>query len=225
MKLSISLVPLIKIKPTASRWNFSESELEQAAQLLLDVEGCINPLVVCRAEGFSSYTVLDGNFEYYAAATAKEQDPKKFDKIEAFIVNTDEVESIRKQIQLLRRKPPAAGNGSRTQPPADIQARLAELEHRQDSLEQRQIQLEQGHSSLGEWGGSSARLLSLFNTSGASELLPLLQRVGLVGKSAARVVDEVEYERERRQFASLKEVVKRVKGLSSERMVDLTELF
>jgi hypothetical protein len=46
MKLSVTLVPVRKIKPSASRWNFVDDEIEQAAHLIAEAEGMVQPIVL-----------------------------------------------------------------------------------------------------------------------------------------------------------------------------------
>lgn len=103
MKLATSFIPLKKIKSTVSRWNFSEAELEAAVQLVLESEGIINPIVLQRESESESYLVLDGNFEYYAAAHAHQMDPRCCESIEAYVVEIRDETLIRKQIALFRR--------------------------------------------------------------------------------------------------------------------------
>ncbi len=101
MKLSTALVAVKKINSTVPRSNFSESELNRAAQLILKAEGIINPLVI-RRTSLESYEVVDGDFEYHVAARAREIDPRKGEMIGAFIIDSENEEVLLEQIKALR---------------------------------------------------------------------------------------------------------------------------
>lgn len=101
MKLSTALVAVKKINSAVPRSNFSESELNRAAQLILKAEGIINPLVI-RRTSLESYEVVDGDFEYHVAARAREIDPRKGEMIGAFIIDSENEEVLLEQIKALR---------------------------------------------------------------------------------------------------------------------------
>lgn len=101
MRLSTSLVAVKKIKSPVSSSQFSEDELNRVAELILKVEGIINPLII-RRTSFESYEVVDGDFEYYAAAKAREIDPRKGEMISAFIIEPENEELITEQIKAFR---------------------------------------------------------------------------------------------------------------------------
>ena len=103
MLLSTAFVPVREINSHVPRDNFSEDELQQAAELILQAEGIINPLVL-RQTSLESYEVIDGHFEFYAAAKAREIDPRKGEMIGAFIVTRENQEAIQAQIQALRKR-------------------------------------------------------------------------------------------------------------------------
>lgn len=103
MKLSTSLVPVKKINSTVDRSKFSEDELERAAKLILEAEGIINPLIL-RRTSLESYEVIDGHFEYCAAAKAREKDPRKGEMIGAFIIEPENEEVLKEQVEVLRKQ-------------------------------------------------------------------------------------------------------------------------
>lgn len=195
MKLATTFVPLNKVKPTASRWHFSDSELDAAAQLILEVEGMINPIVIRRESGSDSYAVLEGNFEYYATARAHQMDTRRCESIEAFVVEPRDEPTIRKQIAFFRSQMGSAKL---------LSSRLSHTASRRVSTPPNQ------------W-------LEVFNHAMSDQLLAQVKRIGLAGKNAEKVVEAIEQERQRHPFLSLKDVVTRVKGLSYEKMIDLVE--
>lgn len=103
MKLSTSLVAVKKIKSKVDCSKFSDDDLNQAAKLILEAEGVINPIVLHRTS-LESYEVVDGDFEYYAAARAKEIDPRKGEMIGVFIIEPENEEVIKEQIKIIRKQ-------------------------------------------------------------------------------------------------------------------------
>lgn len=101
-KLSPSLVAVKKITSAVPRSNFTEADLDKLARLILDSGGLINPIIV-RRNGMDAYEIVDGNFEYYAAARAKEIEPLKGETIGAFILEEENEELLLKQLEILRK--------------------------------------------------------------------------------------------------------------------------
>ncbi len=103
MKLSTSLVAVKKIKSTVDSSKFSNDDLNQAAKLILEAEGVINPIIIQRIS-LEFYEVVDGDFEYYAAARAREIDPRKGEMIGAFLIEPENEEVIKEQIKVIRKQ-------------------------------------------------------------------------------------------------------------------------
>jgi ParB family chromosome partitioning protein len=101
-KLFPSLVAVKRITCTVPRSNFAEPDLDKLARLILDSGGLINPIIV-RRTSMDSYEIVDGNFEYYAAARAKEIQPLKGETIGAFILEPENEEILREQLEILRK--------------------------------------------------------------------------------------------------------------------------
>lgn len=102
MKLSTSLVAVKKIKSNIDASHFSQEKIEEIANLILQTEGVINPLILQRLSK-DSYEVIYGDLEYYAAVRAKEKDSLKGEMIGAFIIDSDNENLIKKQVELLRK--------------------------------------------------------------------------------------------------------------------------
>ncbi|MEH1837598.1 MAG: Rho termination factor N-terminal domain-containing protein [Nostoc sp.] len=124
MKLSNSFIAVKKISSPVLRSQFSEDELTRTAELILKVEGIINPLIL-RIISAQLYEVVDGHFEYYAAARAKEIDPQKGEYIGAFIIDPDNEEVLQKQIELMRKR--EFGDNDVKQKLESLTAQIAEL--------------------------------------------------------------------------------------------------
>ena len=101
-KLLVSLVLVKKITSTVPRSNFADRDLEKVAQLILELGGLINPIIL-RRNGMDAYEIVDGDFEYYAAAKAREINPQKGETIGAFILEPENEELLLEQVQALRK--------------------------------------------------------------------------------------------------------------------------
>lgn len=100
MRLFTSLVPISQITCDVSG-SFDSNKLHKAAQLILDLECIIKPLVV-RQTGLESYHLVDGVFEYYTAIEAKKIDRMKGEFISAYIIPPGMEQNIEEQIALFR---------------------------------------------------------------------------------------------------------------------------
>jgi ParB family chromosome partitioning protein len=101
-KLFPSLVAVKRITSTVPRSNFAEPDLDKLARLILESGGLINPIIV-RRNGMDAYEIVDGDFEYYAAARAKEIEPLKGETIGAFILEQENEELLLEQLEILRK--------------------------------------------------------------------------------------------------------------------------
>ena len=241
MKLSTSLVAVRKITSTVPLSSFADDELEQAARLILEVEGIINPVVVRRTSR-ESYEVVDGHFEYYAAARAREIDPRKGEMIGAFVIDSENEQIIQEQVKLLRKqKPVAPGNGNYGSD--GIEARLINMESRFTNIDSRltnlESRLENRSSELKaeqrhEIQNMNHRLkeledripqpiapLDALNTLSLSDLTSKLSFAGVNSKIIEKIVNE----RDRNKFKSFSNVIERVKGLGDKTMVKIIDSF
>jgi hypothetical protein len=104
MNTSVSIVRIKKIEVPETPIEFEEIQLEQAAQLILEMGGIITPPILFRT-GIESYRVIDGYFEYYAALRAMEIDSRKGKKIDAYIIESEEEKAVyEKQIKMFRHR-------------------------------------------------------------------------------------------------------------------------
>lgn len=100
-KLSPAIILVKDIHCDVAKQQYSEEKLEVAAQLILDIEGIISPIIV-RREGIEHYQLIHGAFEYHAAMRAREIDAIRGESIDAYIVDTENQETIQKQVQVFR---------------------------------------------------------------------------------------------------------------------------
>ncbi|WP_293331030.1 ParB N-terminal domain-containing protein [Microcoleus sp. CAWBG58] len=101
-KLSPSLVAVKRITSAVPRSNFADRDLDKLARLILDSGGLINPIIV-RRTSMDAYEIVDGDFEYYAAARAREIEPLKGETIGAFILEPENEALLLEQLEILRK--------------------------------------------------------------------------------------------------------------------------
>ena len=94
-------VDIKDISSDLPRSHFTESDLEQLANLILATDGLIRPLIL-KKRGEEKYTVIEGHREYYAALTAKEKNSSKAEMVNAFVINANIQASAIEQLQLLK---------------------------------------------------------------------------------------------------------------------------
>ena len=241
MKLSTSLVAVRKITSTVTRSVFADDELEQAAHLILEVEGVINPIVL-RRTSLESYEVLDGHFEYYAAARAREIDLRRGEMIGALIIEPENEKFLIDQIKLFR-KPKPANSGNADSGSDGIEASLTNIESRFISIDSRLTNIESRFENrLSELKAEQRREiqnmdnrlkelesrmpkaiepLEALNTLSLSDLTFKLSRAGVNSKIIQKIVSE----RDQDKFKSFGNVVARVKSLGDKTMVKIIDSF
>jgi len=101
-KISSSIVRVKDIHSSVPRSEFSEKDLEKAALLILEMEGVVNPPIILRT-GLTSYQMVNGYFEYYAALKAREINPRRGESINVYIIESEtEEQAFRRQIEVFR---------------------------------------------------------------------------------------------------------------------------
>ncbi|MBE9006998.1 hypothetical protein IQ259_18475 [Fortiea sp. LEGE XX443] len=236
MKLSTSLVAVKKITCNKPRSIFADDDLEKAAQLILESEGVINPIVVRRIN-LQSYEVVDGDFEYYAAARAREIDPRKGEMIGVFIIEPENEDNLTKQVKLFRNINNNT-SGAETFNSKDLEKFLNNLESRFEKittqlLEQAttNIKLENEIKELKKQIAKKVEPLEFFQKLPQAEISYRLLSAGLMNKAKAEQIAETAvHEREKEQFKSINDLMERIKvphgkkmvrGISSEKMLDI----
>ena len=231
MRLSTSLVAVKRITPTEARSTFLDDELEQSAKLILEAEGIINPIIL-RRTSLDSYEVVEGNFEYYAAARAREIDPRKGEMIGAFILEEDKEEAILEQIQLLRKLKSSSEpedfkikedweNRITTRLQSYLNQQIQEIQNeRQEDRKWLEAKLEEFEKKVSytpkpqevkSESSNEKKPYDIFNEAQPKELIKILINAGLPKSKAEKVAESVKEERNLKQFSSLGDVVERVK--------------
>ncbi len=240
MKLSTSLIAVKKITSTQSRSNFSDDDIEQTAKLILELEGVINPIVV-RRTSLQSYEVIDGEFEYHAAARAREIDPRKGEMIGVFIIEPENEELIRKQVELLRKSKSAIpslstrliDNGSISN---ITESRLINTETRITNIELRgesrllelqaefRLEIQKVNERLKEVETKLPKPiepLEAVNTFSLPELTSKLKRLKVKNQIIERIISE----RQKSKFTSFSNIVERIDGLAEKTMLKILDSF
>ena len=224
-----ALVDVKDITSNMTRSSFSEVDLERIAQMILDCEGIIRPLVL-KVTGAESYTVVDGHFEYYAAVRAREKDPRKGEMVNAFVVSPKSENIVAKQAEALRTVE------SLVSPPPEItnlESRLANIELRFEKQinELRSEQAQERQRVEDKLKEIESRVpkpiepLKTFNTLSQNELAIKLKRAKLPDKTAEKIAKEIENARRKNnhEFEDLRDVLKSVKGLGEKTILSILD--
>ena len=224
MSLTTSLVDINTIHTTQERSLFSESELEKLANLMLQTGGIIQPLIV-KKTGLEQYKVMEGHFEYYAAVKAQEINDD-FEMIRAFIIPDEKENLIQEQVKLLRKKQTVTSeilpsnlntlevrlNNLELRINDIIQNFQQEQKHNQEQLEARINRIEASMSQKLE-------PLETFNSLSIDRLAIALRSSGINAKEAIKIAESINKERQKKLFASLADVVEKVKKSQGRRTV------
>ncbi len=232
-----ALVDVKSITSNIPRSNFADAELENLADMILESGGIIRPLVL-KVTGEESYTVVEGDREYYAAARAQEKNARQGEMVNAFVISPKNEETILKQATALR----GAETIDRPVKPlpdtTNVESRIANLELRLEKqfneLRTEQIQEKQKiEAKFKEFDTQSKESspLEVFNTLSSPALVLRLRSAGFTDKLAVQLAESVAKERDKREFDSLKDVIARVKvkygkrdqGISSDKMVAIID--
>ncbi|MBE9126883.1 MULTISPECIES: helix-hairpin-helix domain-containing protein [unclassified Coleofasciculus] len=242
MKLSTSLVAVRKINSAIPRSNFSQEELDCGAQVILAAQGVINPIIL-RRTNLDSYEVVDGNFEYYAAVRAREINPRKGEMIGAFIIEDENEEAIKKQIQLFRKpklavsKPKISGLDNNSIRLTTIESQMATLNSQLTHLEARlenqigEVKIEQRRDIQildARLKAIESRLLKPIEPLEALNNLTLPELTSSLEPNGVnvKVIEKIVRERDKNgKFNSCGEVISRVKGLGEKTMMKILDCF
>ncbi|MBW4508119.1 MAG: chromosome partitioning protein ParB [Scytonematopsis contorta HA4267-MV1] len=216
---NFSLVDVKSISSDIPRSNFAEADLDSLAEMIIQAEGIIRPLVV-KMSGIETYTVVEGHFEYYAAVRAREKNPRKGEMVNAFVISPKMEDLVLKQATILKGvespqafvKAPAQKTSSQ---PVEINRELSSLEKQLSEL---RIEITQKlHNSSEAIQRIESQVpkritaIEAFNTSSLVDLIFRLKTAGFTDKKAKDTAEIIDKERNRKAFESLNDVIERVK--------------
>ena len=219
-------VDITDINPSVARETFSETELENLANLIIEMGGIIRPAILKKADNKKvdeRYNIISGDLEYYASVIANQKVPD-IEMINAFVVDKEAESIALQQIQLLSSSPGLITRPEKIDNPLEL--RMSNLEKRLETqlqaireeyqkeikrLEEKIIISPPSHPSH-----PSKSILELLNTCDANQL------------NKARIppasVNDFLKKRSEKPFDSLEDILNRpVSGVKEKRLIKLVD--
>ena len=233
MSLETYLVDIQDVSSSQQRSNFSEKDLKNMAELILELGGLIQPLII-KEGGLRRFEVIEGHFEYYAVVKAQEIDDN-LEMVRAFIINENAENSAKKQLQLLKpiNPNPSIANNEGEAKMLSMESRLNNLEIRLGELIEHQKQdfkrltdtLQAEIRSLKPVIPTKTDSLEVFNNLSLPELSFRLKIANITGKTAEKILKNIEKARQEKPFQSFSDLVSRVQGLSQNKMIAIIDIW
>ena len=219
-------VDITDINPSLPRETFSETELENLANLIIKMGGLIRPAILKKADNKKvdeRYDIISGDLEYYASVIANQKVPD-IEMINAFVVDKEAESIALQQMKLLSPSPALITTHEKIDNPLEL--RMSNLEKRLETqlqaireeyqkeikrLEEKIIISPPSHPSP-----PSKSILELLNTCDANQL------------NKARIppasVNDFLKKRSEKPFDSLEDVLNRpVSGVKEKRLIKLID--
>ncbi|MDY7047760.1 MAG: chromosome partitioning protein ParB [Microcystis panniformis WG22] len=219
-------VDITDINPSLPRETFSETELENLANLIIEMGGIIRPAILKKADNKKvdeRYNIISGDLEYYASVIANQKAPD-IEMINAFVVDKEAENIALQQMQLLSPSPGLITTPEKTDNPLEL--RMSNLEKRLETqlqaireeyqkeikrLEEKIIISPPSHPSP-----PSKSILELLNSCDANQL----KKVGIPPAS----VNDFLKKRSEKPFDSLEDILNRpVSGVKEKRLIKLVD--
>jgi ParB family chromosome partitioning protein len=217
-------VDITDINPSVPRETFSETELENLANLIIEMGGLIRPAILKKADNKKvdeRYNLISGDLEYYASVIANQKVPD-IEMINAFVVDKEAENIALQQIQLLSPSPGLITRSEKIDNPLEL--RMSNLEKRLETQlqaireeYQKEIKrLEEKIIILPPPPPASKSILELLNTCDANQL----KKAGIPPAS----VNDFLKKRSEKPFDSLEDVLNRpVSGVKEKRLIKLVD--
>lgn len=205
-------VDITDINPSVPRETFSETELENLANLIIEMGGIIRPAILKKADNKKvdeRYNIISGDLEYYASVIANQKVPD-IEMINAFVVDK-EAENIA-LMQLLSRDKIIDN---------PLELRMSNLEKRLETQlqairEEYQKEIKRLEEKIPPPPPSSKSILELLNTCDANQL----KKGGILPAS----VNDFLKKRSEKPFDSLEDILNRpVSGVKEKRLIKLVD--
>ena len=123
-------VDITDINPSLPRETFSETELENLANLIIEMGGIIRPAILKKADNKKvdeRYDIISGDLEYYASVIANKKVPD-IEMINAFVVDKEAESIALQQMKLLSPSPALITSPEKIDNPLEL--RMSNLEKR-----------------------------------------------------------------------------------------------
>ncbi|REJ56765.1 MAG: chromosome partitioning protein ParB [Microcystis aeruginosa DA14] len=219
-------VDITDINPSLPRETFSETELENLANLIIEMGGLIRPAILKKADNKKvdeRYDIISGDLEYYASVIANQKVPD-IEMINAFVVDKEAESIALQQMKLLSSSPGLITRPEKIDNPLEL--RMSNLEKRLETqlqaireeyqkeikrLEEKIIISPPSHPSP-----PSKSILELLNSCDANQL------------NKARIppasVNDFLKKRSEKPFDSLEDILNRpVSGVKEKRLIKLVD--
>lgn len=216
-------VDITDINPSVPRETFSETELENLANLIIEMGGLIRPAILKKADNKKvdeRYNIISGDLEYYASVIANQKVPD-IEMINAFVVDKEAENIALQQIQLLSPSPGLITTPEKTDNPLEL--RVSNLEKRLETQlqaireeYQKEIKRLEEKIIISPPSPPSKSILELLNSCDANQL----KKVGIPPAS----VNDFLKKRSEKPFDSLEDVLNRpVSGVKEKRLIKLVD--
>ncbi|TRU83840.1 MAG: chromosome partitioning protein ParB [Microcystis novacekii Mn_MB_F_20050700_S1] len=218
-------VDITDINPSLPRETFSETELENLANLIIEMGGLIRPAILKKADNKKvdeRYHIISGDLEYYASVIANQKVPD-IEMINAFVVDKEAENIALQQMQLLSPSPGLITTPEKIDNPLDL--RMSNLEKRLETqLQAIREEYQKEIKRLEEKiiisppppPSSSKSILELLNTCDANQL----KKAGIQSAS----VNDFLKKRSEKPFDSLEDILNRpVSGVKEKRLIKLVD--
>ena len=218
-------VDITDINPSLPRETFSETELENLANLIIEMGGIIRPAILKKADNKKvdeRYNIISGDLEYYASVIANQKAPD-IEMINAFVVDKEAESIALQQMKLLSPSPALITTHEKIDNPLEL--RMSNLEKRLETqlqaireeyqkeikrLEEKIIISPPSHPSP-----PSKSILELLNTCDANQL------------NKARIppasVNDFLKKRSEKPFDSVEDIQRGVTGIGQVRLAKLID--
>ena len=220
-------VDITDINPSVPRETFSETELENLANLIIEMGGLIRPAILKKADNKKvdeRYNIISGDLEYYASVIANQKVPD-IEMINAFVVDKEAENIALQQIQLLSPSPGLITRSEKIDNPLEL--RMSNLEKRLETqLQAIREEYQKEIKRLEEKiiisaappppSPPSKSILELLNSCDANQL----KKAGIPPAS----VNDFLKKRSEKPFDSLEDVLNRpVSGVKEKRLIKLVD--
>ena len=212
-------VDITDINPSLPRETFSETELENLANLIIEMGGLIRPAILKKADNKKvdeRYNIISGDLEYYASVIANQKVPD-IEMINAFVVDKEAENIALQQMQLLSPSPGLITTPEKIDNPLEL--RMSNLEKRLETQlqaireeYQKEIKRLEEKIIILPPPPPSKSILELLNSCDANQL----KKAGINRTVTANFLKE-------KPFVSLNDITERVDKMGAATMIKLMD--
>ena len=210
-------VDITDINPSLPRETFSETELENLANLIIKMGGLIRPAILKKADNKKvdeRYDIISGDLEYYASVIANQKVPD-IEMINAFVVDKEAESIALQQMKLLSPSPALITTHEKIDNPLEL--RMSNLEKRLETQlqairEEYQKEIKRLEEKIPPPPPSSKSILELLNTCDANQL----KKAGINKTVTGNFQKE-------KPFVSLDDIIDRVDKMGAATLIKLMD--